>query len=129
MEIVPNLENKNPKDEYGRTPLHFAAEYGHLNIVELYNEQLSNVHPKANSNLQNITPIHCAVKTGQSEVVEYLLNFLDEDKNPALSNGMTILHSAAYNGHFKIFQILNCSPQIIFIQQQMSLDLGRRYLR
>ena len=31
--IIQNLDNKNPKDNGGTTPLYIAAEYGHLKYV------------------------------------------------------------------------------------------------
>ena len=38
--LVPLLSDKNPKDNYGYTPLHFAAWFGHLEIVMYLCDQL-----------------------------------------------------------------------------------------
>jgi len=53
------------------TPLHYAARYGHLNIIEYL------VHQKADINAKdgyNETPLHFAANYGYLSVVEYLVH-------------------------------------------------------
>ena len=38
--IIECVDNKNPKDEYGETPLHEAADNGHYEICKLIIENL-----------------------------------------------------------------------------------------
>ena len=38
--FTKNFKDKNPKDEEGMTPLHFAAENGHLSICQLLLENI-----------------------------------------------------------------------------------------
>ena len=69
------LEEKNPRTNHGSTPLHFAANSGHLDM-------------------------YCR-NSGQLNIVKYLMEVL-EDKNPRDNHGATPLHYAAQNGHFKV---------------------------
>ena len=38
--IIKCVNNKNPKDKYGETPLHEAADNGHYEICQLIIENL-----------------------------------------------------------------------------------------
>ena len=38
--FITNFKDKNPKDKEGMTPLHFAAENGHLSICQLLLEKI-----------------------------------------------------------------------------------------
>jgi len=56
---------------FGKTPLHYAAQNGHLSIVEYL------VNQKADRDAKNIdgkTPLHLAANNGHLSVVEYLVN-------------------------------------------------------
>ena len=80
------LENVNPKqksgDEFnGRTPLHYAAEKGHLSVVEHICNLLQDKNP---SDDNGYTPLHNAAFNGHLQIVQYLVQFLD---NPHPRNG------------------------------------------
>ena len=62
----PNI----PGGHYGQTPLHYAAEFGHLHIVKyLINQQDCN--PSCLDE-NKFTPLHCAAMMGQIDVVKFL---------------------------------------------------------
>ena len=42
---VEKIADKNPADNFGRTPLHEAAKEGHLDICRLIIENVDNKHP------------------------------------------------------------------------------------
>ena len=44
--LTVNLKNKNPFDNYGMTPLHHAAYFGHYNICKLIVDSLKDKNPK-----------------------------------------------------------------------------------
>ena len=44
--IVENVDDKNPKDNDGWTPLHLAAENGHLSICQLIIKNVDEKNPK-----------------------------------------------------------------------------------
>ena len=43
--IAENVDYKNPVDNYGNTPLHIAAEEGHLEIVKFFMENVDDKNP------------------------------------------------------------------------------------
>ena len=53
------------------TPLHYAAEYGHLSIVEYLVNQKADINAKDEN---DHTPLHFAAENGHLSVVEYLIN-------------------------------------------------------
>ena len=65
--------DKNPKCNYGFTPFHFAAEYGHLDLCKHISNSLENMDPKSTF---GYTPLHKASKNGHKQVVLYLSNFV-----------------------------------------------------
>ncbi|KAF4333667.1 ankyrin repeat [Fusarium beomiforme] len=58
------------KDNYGRTPLFWAATRGHKDIVELL---LKHGAPASSKDRSNLTPLHIAVTGGHKEIVSLLL--------------------------------------------------------
>ena len=62
--------DKNIHGPYSRTPLHCAAEFGHLHIVKyLIDEQGCN--PSCLDE-DKYTPLHCAAIKGHINVVKFL---------------------------------------------------------
>ena len=47
--IVENVDDKNPKDNIGWTPLHYAARHGYLSVCQLIVENVDNKNPKNDS--------------------------------------------------------------------------------
>ena len=92
---------KNPTDYITLlTPLHFAAEHGHLKICETIITHLEDKNPAGNS---GITPLHAAAYDGHLEICKLLMKNLD-NKNPSDNDGKTPLHRAARKGHLGIFK-------------------------
>ena len=42
---MDNVENKNPANNFGDTPLHWAAKEGHLDVCKLIIANVDNKHP------------------------------------------------------------------------------------
>ena len=57
--------NKNPANNDGDTPLHLAAQHGHLNVCELMIEKVVFKNP---SNIQGETPLSFATQYGHEEI-------------------------------------------------------------
>mgnify|MGYP001169724641 CR=1 FL=1 len=74
----PGLISTNPVYQ-GRTPLHAAAQNGHLDIVKAISKHLSNLSPK---NALGTTPLILAVENGHLAIVKYFVENL-KDINPA----------------------------------------------
>ena len=63
----------NPKDDYGKTPLHYAAENGHLGVCQLILEKVHEKNPKDD---YGMTPLENADLNGHSEVVELIKSLI-----------------------------------------------------
>jgi ankyrin repeat protein len=74
LETVKRLISQNPAlleapDREGKTPLHYAAAKGHLNVVEFLVSKGANVNAR---NSSGATPLYLAKGFGRKEVVEFL---------------------------------------------------------
>ena len=63
--MVIALKNKTPTDKAGRTPLHFAARYGHLKICKIIIDTLVDTNPPDDN---GITPLRLATEKGHFEI-------------------------------------------------------------
>ena len=98
--IMEKIENKNPADDIGWTPLHLAAFNGHLDLTKLIIEKID--YNNIISNLDTLTPIHWAAYKGHSEVCKVIIEKA-HDKNPLRpgSFGNTALHMAVFGGKYE----------------------------
>ncbi|EUB59223.1 Tankyrase-1 [Echinococcus granulosus] len=94
----------NLKDATGRksTPLHFAAGYGRLNVVELLITKGADVSAKDDGGL---IPLHNACSFGHTEVVQLLLA-ANSDPNAQDNWHYTPLHEAAIKGKVDVCILL-----------------------
>ena len=97
LKVWPNLvfckykaENFYEPDESGWTPLHYAAAFGHKDIVELLLANKSEVNAVDSDGR---TPLHLAAYTGQTDVAGLLLTN-GADVNTFDRGGWTPLHTA-----------------------------------
>ena len=80
------------------TPVHFAAQSGHLKVYEFLMENEEDKNPRANNGM---TPLHLAAKNGHFEIYQLMCEFVN-DKNPRMAHHLTPLHLAAKYGHSNI---------------------------
>lgn len=107
LDVVKKIcthQNVNCRDVEGRqsTPLHFAAGYNRVSIVEYLLENGADVHAKDKGGL---VPLHNACSYGHYEVAELLI------KHGAVVNvadlwKFTPLHEAAAKGKYEICKLL-----------------------
>ena len=83
----------------GFDPLHAAALFGCLEVVEFITSYTENVNPSWM--LYGCTPLHLAAKTGHTNVVEILASKM-ENVNIKDNLGDTPLHIAAGNGQINV---------------------------
>ncbi|TGZ58159.1 hypothetical protein CRM22_009763 [Opisthorchis felineus] len=101
-----------PLDQYGFSPLHFAAYRGHLDCVQA----LLNVacYERLRGNVY--TPMHCAVQQGHKECLVLLLNHFGRSYlSTKDAEGRTVLHVAAMSDQ------LECLEEVM---RQMLDDLA-----
>ena len=114
-------------DSNNTTPLHYAAEIGHLTICLLMIKKMQEKCPKTK---MGCTPIHTAAYHGHLEVCRLMMEF-SRDKNPKdFDLGRTPLHWAARKGHLHICKLIidntkNKNPKTI--NGVTPLHLAARY--
>ena len=89
--IIITVEQKNPRDHKGETPLHLAAKKGHLDVCKLIVESMLN---KNIENIQGHTPTDSVAINGQ---ICELINV-----NPMNNLGQTPFHLAEQSGNLKV---------------------------
>ena len=92
LKIRPGLAST--KDEYGLTPLHLAASYGHKNVAELL--LASNAEVNAVDGY-GLTPLHRAASNSHGDIVELLLAN-KADVSAEDNDGETPLHYVEARG-------------------------------
>ena len=67
--IIKNAEEKNPKNNFGNTPLHLAATHGHLEVSRLIMENITQFNPENNFGK---TPFDFAFKNGHDKICKFI---------------------------------------------------------
>ena len=114
------IADKNPANAFRTTPIHCAAESGHLDICSLIIDSLKHplgCYPKDRNGQ---TPFHRAAKNGHLNICKLIFERV-EAKDPAhidpqtrrlqrnppdRVSGRTPLHLAAQNGHWSVCEFI-----------------------
>ena len=75
------VEDKNPEDKTGRTPLHAAAMHGYSEVYKFIAERVKVKNPLDNAGR---TPLHEAIDNGHLHICRILLDILGIE-NPTLA--------------------------------------------
>ena len=88
-----------------RTPLHYAAQFGNLDIAKTITNHITDRNPK---DIHGYTPLHSAASNGHLEIVTFLKKFVSNVNIRAKPShkGKTPLHVAAQHGHFPVVKYL-----------------------
>ncbi|KAF2299301.1 hypothetical protein GH714_031416 [Hevea brasiliensis] len=70
LKCIETGVSANLKDSEGRTPLHWAVDRGHLNVVEVLVERNSDINAKDN---EGQTPLHYAAVCEREAIAEFLV--------------------------------------------------------
>eukprot|EP01034_Spumella_vulgaris_P043917 gene43917-54571_t len=107
--LLEHGANPNKFDEFLKTPLHYAAEFGHMNLVNLLTERYA-----SHSNFLKIrTPLHWAALSGQADAVRALVaDGRDVDALDANDDSPLILASIASQLETVRVLVEECKAQI-----------------
>lgn len=104
-QLLDTGANIETRDDWEGTPLIYAAEAGHAEIIKLLLERGANIESRYITKRNRQTPLSLAAEKGFKEAVGVLLErganieTLDE-------NGETPLMKAAYKGHAEVVRLL-----------------------
>ncbi|XP_035219625.1 transient receptor potential cation channel subfamily A member 1 homolog isoform X2 [Stegodyphus dumicola] len=101
--LIEEGASVNVQDNYGMSPLHYAAMRGNI-IATSQLLQCNKINTEV-SDKQEMTPLHCAANYNSPEVVELLLN-ASADPEANDENLSTPLHLAANTGNKEIVLLL-----------------------
>ena len=100
--LINNGADVHATDDYERTPLHLALEYGHPEIVKVLIEKGADVNA---TDYYGKTPLPWAVRKGNLEMAKFLIE-KGADVNAKNYHGNTPLYWASFNGYLEITQLL-----------------------
>ncbi|TQW03562.1 ankyrin repeats (3 copies) domain-containing protein [Cordyceps javanica] len=103
LERGANPERDNGEELIEMTPLHWAAQQGHIEVVNLLQKRLAGVDVK---NCDDRTALWLAAKGGYPEIVTILLEHTKTDRNSADDLGRSPLSVAAENGKVAVVEVL-----------------------
>jgi hypothetical protein len=102
MALLEKGAEVNTMNSGGSTPLHYAAENGHVELAITLIQKGADVDAK---NMHGSTPLHTACADGRTEVAMVLLEE-GANVNADTSSGRRPLHSACEGGHAEVAMVL-----------------------
>ena len=102
-EILLKLDEINPANQRGETPLHCAVQNGHFDICKFIIENVNQKNPPDNL---GFTPLHYAAMFGHLRIYKVILKNVD-DKNPVDEMGITPLECAIQQDRPNICRFIN----------------------
>jgi len=101
-ELLRRGASVKARNEYGGTPLHYAALRGHVDVARLLLERGADVNAKS---MYDATPLHVAAFVGYADVARILL---EHGADPGIRNrdGKTPLDIAREKGHKEVARVI-----------------------
>ena len=101
--LFESSNEKNPRDENGRTCMHYASLNNHTLLINyILDQSPRDVNP---TDVNGITPLHQAASRGYFAICVLIMSRIS-DKNPSSLDGQTPLHLSAMYGHYSVCKLL-----------------------
>ena len=100
--ILERINEKNPQDMDGQTPLHYAAFLGKFDTFKLIFQSVDDKNPK---DFDKTTPLHLASSEGHLSICQLIIANV-ADKNPEDDYKITPLHTASRNNHYEVCKLI-----------------------
>ena len=94
----------------GYSPLHVAAQTGHIHILDWYIQEYS-VDSNSHCDNNKYTLAHSAAYNGELHCLKHLINKYQCDVNATTNTGSTVLHYGCHSGHVPVVLYLTSLPQ------------------
>ncbi|XP_046582158.1 ankyrin repeat domain-containing protein 17-like [Haliotis rubra] len=101
--VSTDIVDINSRGKYDRTPVMVAAEFGHIDVLELLVREGGDVNLRSDA---GNTILHAACLGGYVKVVSHVLTTTHVDINAQGIQGRTPLMLAAWKGHQDVFELL-----------------------
>jgi ankyrin repeat protein len=103
--IMDTLEDKNPGDNYGWTPLHFAVRNDNLKVCDLIMKILQDKNP---STPNGYTPLHIAAIRGHFNLCKLICKNVSKIDVVEFQNnvGWTPMKYAVFNKNWSVVWLL-----------------------
>ena len=72
---MKRVQDKNPSNKNGATPLHFAAKYGHFDVCRIILDMIDDKNP---SDYKGSTPMHEAAHRGHVNICQLIFEKIAE---------------------------------------------------
>ena len=103
-DLIERGSDPYARDSKLATPLHYACQHGHINIVRYYIMELQ-CDPNVKDVLQ-ATPLHHACEHGHTDIVRYFISEIKCNSNTKDIFEGTLIHYACRGGHIDIIHYL-----------------------
>ena len=104
-DLLSRPRNPNVADTDGRSPLHYGAQNGHVEVMRLLLEAGA-TRDARDTKTQRATPLMLAAASGHTDSVDLLLQAGAQTDLATLADGTTPLWIAAKRGHEEVVRLL-----------------------
>ena len=112
------------QDENGNTFLHFACQYGYLDLVEYFIEKCS--YDVNFLNESKFAPLHTAICYGHFDIVKYLIEKANADLAIRTNSQRSIIHIACQYNQIEVLNYLLQHPNLpIFLKEDHYNSQGK----